>query len=397
VSGPLLLGLLLVVPHQAPAPSYEALLAQGLAQAKEGRIGAATEALDRAIAQDPRRPEAWVERGGLAFLRRSYAEAARDLTRALALRDDAYARDLLAASLFLGGRPDDALAQWNALDRPSLRALSLSGLARTRGSVVRRELVVVEGSILRLDDLRESRLRLSELGAFRRVTLRPVPLGDGKADLEVALDERPPLGGGAVEVLAGMAVNLLYERVRLRYYNVGGAGMTLGAQYRWETHRPQFVAGFGVPRAFGAPFHLSMEAFQGRQDYELPESLEGRAGGGGFRLRAVVGPRTVLETGARLSARTFSEPQPYAPPGRLVTLRAGVEHRLVDAWRQRLDTAVHLTAAAAAWGSEVGFARGEVRLEYRLFASAPRGTAMEASVVAGQVVAGWGSGGTPLD
>jgi len=397
VSGSLLLGLFLVVPLQEPALSYEVLLAQGLAQAKEGHVEAATEALDRAIARDPLRPEAWVERGGLAFLRRDYADAARDLTRALTLRDDAYARDLLAASLFLDGRPDDALVQWNALGRPSLRALSLTGLARTRGSVVRRELVAVEGSTLRLDDLRESRLRLSELGAFRRVTLRPVPLGDGKADLEVALDERPPLGGGPVEVAAGLGVNLLYERVRLRYYNVAGAGMTLGAQYRWETHRPQFVAGFGVPRAFGAPFHLSMEAFQGRQDYDLGQSLECRAGGGGVRLRTIMGPRTVLETGARLSARTFSAPAPYAPPGRLLTLQAGLEHRLIDAWRHRLDGSLRLAGASEAWGSEVGFARGELQLEYRLFASPPRGTTMEASVVAGQVVAGWGSSSTPLD
>jgi tetratricopeptide (TPR) repeat protein len=397
VTGSFLLGLFLVVPPQATALSYEALLAQGLAQAKEGRVEAATETFDRAIAQDPRRPEAWVERGGLAFVRRSYAEAARDLTHALALRDDAYARDLLAASLFLGGRPDDALVQWNALDRPALRALTLSGLARTRASVVRRELVPVEGSTLRLDDLRKSRLRLSELGAFRRVTFRPVPLGDGKADLEVALDERPPLGGDLAEVLADMALNLLYERARLRYYNIAGAGITLGAQYRWETHRPQWVVGFGVPRAFGTPFHLSMDAFRGRQDYDLGEALEGRAGGGGARLRAVLGSRTVLETGARVSTRTFSAPAPYAPPGRLVMLQAGLEHRLVDAWRQRLDASLRLAGASAAWGSELGFARGELRLAYRVFMTPPRGTTMEASVVAGQVVAGWGSGGTPLD
>ena len=398
MTGALLLGLLLAV--QEPATSYEALLAEGMARAKEGRLDAAREAFDRAIARDPARPEAWVERGGLAFLGRSYAEATQDLTRALSLREDGYARDLLAAALFLGGRPDDALAQWNRLDRPSLRAMSLGGLSRTRGSVVRREIVVVEGSTLRLDDLRETRLRLTELGAFRRVTLRPVPLGEGKADLEVALDERPPLGGGRLEVLAGLAVNLLYERVRLRYYNIAGAGITLGAQYRWETHRPQLVAGFGVPRPFGAPFHLSLEAFGGRQDYDLgddPAALECRAGGGGLRVRAVLGPRTVLDTGARVSDRTFSRPEPYAPPGRLVALQAGLEHRLVDAWRHRLDASVRLAGASEAWGSELGFARAEARLEYRLFASPPEGTTMEASVVAAQLVAGWGSPGTPVD
>ncbi len=393
-----LLGLVLALSLEEPGrASYDELLARGLAQAREGRIDEAGATFAGAIALDPLRPEAWVERGGLAFLGRSYAEAVRDLRRALSLRDDAYARDLLAASLFLGGRTDDALAQWNRIERPALRSLSLIGLERTRAELVRRELMPVEGATLRLHDLRESRLRLSELGAFRRITLRPVPLGDGKADLEVALDERPPLGGSKLEFVTSLGVNLLYDRVRLRYYNIAGTGATIGGQCRWETHRPQVVAGFAVPRVLGTSLHLSMDVFKGRQDYESPDPLESHAGGGGFRLRAVVGPRTVLETGARLSNRAFSEPQPYAPPGRLVTLQAGLEHRLVDAWRHRLDTTLRLFAASGAWGSEVGYARGEVRLEYLLFASPPKGVSIESSVLAAQVVAGWGSGGTPLD
>jgi hypothetical protein len=398
VSGAFLLGLILALALEEPVPpSYDALLARGLLQAKEGRIDEAGSTFEAAIALNPHRPEAWVERGGLAFMRRSYGDAARDLRRALSLREDAYARDLLAASLFLGGRPDDALAEWNRIDRPALRSLSLIGVERTRAEAVRRELVPVEGSTLRLDDLRKSRLHLMELGAFRRITLRPVPLGDGKADLEVALDERPPLGGGKLEFVTALGVNVLYDRVRLRYYNIAGTGATIGGQYRWEAHRPQLVAGFGVPRVLGTPLHLSMEVFKGRQDYELPDLLESHAGGGGFRLSAVVGPRTVLETGARLSNRTFSEPQPHAPPGRLVTLQIGMEHRLVDAWRQRLDTTLRLFAASGAWGSEVDYARGEMRLKYLFFASSPKGVSIESSVLAAQVVAGWGSGGTPLD
>jgi tetratricopeptide (TPR) repeat protein len=395
---PLFTGLLLAAALQAVAsPSYEGLLAEGLARAKEGRLEEAVKLMGRAIDLDPRRPEAWVERGGLAFLSKRYADAASDLKRALALGDDPYASDLLAASLFLGGRQEDGLAVWNEAGSPTLRELSVSGLARTRAEVARRELVPVEGSTLRLDDVRESRLRLAELGTFSRVTLRPVPLGEGQADLDVALEERPPLGGGTIEVVSGLAVNLLYERFRLRYFNLGGAGITLGAQYRWEEHRPQLVAGLSVPRPFGAPFGLTLDALGGRQDYTLEEALQCRYGGGGVRLRSVLGSRTVLEAGARLSSREFSAPRPYAPPGRLVTLQAGVERRLVDAWRQRLDADVRVWAASRAWGSEVSFARGEVRLDYRLHATPPRGTTMEASVLAGRLLAGWGSTGTPLD
>lgn len=390
-------GLVLAVSLQVSVPSYDSLLAEGMAMAREGQHDTAREVFDRAIAQDPTRPEAWVEGGGLAFLTRDYSGAVRYLRQALSLREDAYARDLLAASLFLSGRVDDALTQWNAVDRPALRVLSLNGLARTRGSVVRRELPFVEGTTLRLADLRESRLRLSEMGVFRRVTLRPVPLGEGMADLEVTLDERPPLGGGKAEVLTGVAVNLLYERLRLRYYNLSGAGITVGGQIRWEEHRPQWSASFSVPHALGTPLNLSLDALRGRQDYSLDGPLQCRMGGGGPRLRATLGARSGLEVGARVAIRTFSELRPYAISGRLVSLHAGLQVKIVDAWRSHLTAAARLAGASPSWGSEVTFARGEVRLHYRVQMSEPQDTTMEASVLATQLVAGWGSPGTPLD
>ena len=381
----------------APSLPYEGLVTLGLAHAKIKRGEAARCALDAAIALEPGRPEAWTERGGLAFLEASYGAAIHDLARALELRDDAYARDLLAASLFLEGRPEEALQQWNRLGLPTLRTLSVGGLARTRGSVVRREILPREGEPLRLDEVRETRRRLGELGVLGRVTLRAVPVGGGKADLEIALDERPALGGRPAELLAGLGVNLLYDRVRLRYYNLAGAGIVVGALYRWEEHRPLAVAGFDVARPFGLPFHLHLDAFRGRQDYVLPEPLQGRGGGGGFRLRAVAGPHTTLETGARISNRSFSAVQPYAAPGRLVSLHALAERRLIDTRRQRLDMSLRVAASSSAWGSDVDCARGELRLGYRLHSLAPLGATIEAAGVAGQLVVGTGSSGTPLD
>ena len=376
---------------------YEGLVTLGLVHARMKRGEAARSAFDAAIALEPRRPEAWTERGGLAFLEASYGASTRDLTRALELRDDAYARDLLAASLSLEGRPEEALQQWNRLGLPTLRALSVGGLTRTRGSVVRREILPREGEPLHLDEVRETRRRLGELGVLGRVTLRAVPLGGGKADLETALDERPALGGRPAELLAGLGVNLLYDRVRLRYYNLAGAGIVVGALYRWEEHRPLAVAGFSVARPFGLPFHLHLDAFRGRQDYVLPEPLQGRGAGGGFRLRAVSGPQTTLETGARISNRSFSAVQPYAAPGRLVSLHALAERRLIDARRQRLDMSLRVAASASAWGSDVDCARGELRIGYWLHSPARQGAAIEPASIGGQLVVGTGSSRTPLD
>jgi len=100
------IGIVLAVLIQAPggAPlTYEGLVALGIAQGREGRTDAAGETLGRAIALDPSRSEALVERGGLRFLQRRYDDAIDDLQAALRIRDDAYARDLLASTLLLTG------------------------------------------------------------------------------------------------------------------------------------------------------------------------------------------------------------------------------------------------------------------------------------------------------
>src|SRR5262249_44559245 len=96
----------------AAADGYEAIVAQGVDEARAGRPDAADRAFARAIACEPSRPEAYVERGGLRFLEKRYDEAVRDLEAALLRGDDAYARELLASSLYLSGRTDEALARW---------------------------------------------------------------------------------------------------------------------------------------------------------------------------------------------------------------------------------------------------------------------------------------------
>ncbi|HSB61289.1 MAG TPA: POTRA domain-containing protein, partial [Vicinamibacteria bacterium] len=230
-------------PPAAPAPpappGYEALVAAGLAHGREARFAEAAAAFDRAVDLAPARPEAWVERGGLRFLEGRYEDAARDLAHAVALREDAYARDLLASALFLAGRPDAALASWNALGGPTLGRLTITGLAHTKDRVARRELALAEGEVIRLDALRASRRRLEETGVFGPVTLRPVPLGDGRADLEVALGEQHGLAGSLADGLVTTGMNALQERVRVRYANVLGTGVTLGGSYRWAENRPE--------------------------------------------------------------------------------------------------------------------------------------------------------------
>lgn len=382
----------------AAAPTYEAWLTLGLTRGRLEQLGPARVALDRAIALDPRRPEAWIERGGLSFLERRYAAAVPDLEAGLRRGPaDGYARDLLATSLHLAGRSDEALAHWNALGQPQLRTLELVGLRHTRDRLVRRELQLREGELLRLADLRASRLRLAELGVFERATLRPVPRGRGIADLQAAFVERHGFFSSPFEFALGLGVQAAQGRVRLRYANAAGLGLNLGGEYRFQENRPELALFGELPRPFGLPATMRLRGFRGRQGYEAAGEFQRRSRGLELALRHVQGSRTVLELGFDAQDRHFDRSRVDLLGGWLVGPRGAVEIRLVDRHRQRLDARAELGAPLRAFGSTTDALRAEVHATYKLHLSLPEGAVVERSQLALRVKAGWATDGLPLD
>ncbi len=380
-----------------PADSYDGLVARGLALGREGRFEDAGRAFDAAILRDPSRPEAWSERGGLRFLEKRYDEAARDLQVALRLREDAYARDLLGAALHLAGRSDEGLAAWNPLGRPVVGEVQISGLAHTLDRVARREVTVAGGEVLTLARARETRLRLSEVGVFEGVTVRPVPRGDGRADVAVALVERHGFFTGPVDLALDLGTNLLFERVRPRYWNVAGRGISIGGEYRWEENRPGLSLQIEWPRPLGLGANLRVIASRGRQLYDLGEPLMRRSHGLDLSLRRVLGPGTVGQLALRVHDRSFSRPDPDARPGGVVGIEAGLDRSLLEARRHRLDASVRLFHAARAFGSDIAFSRATAAAFYRAFLLPPEGSLIERSVLAARLSWGRGGNGMPID
>lgn len=383
---------------QAAPASYDDLVAAGVAAARAGRLDEARATFARALALDPARPEAWVERAGVDFLEKRYREAADGLARALARRDDAYARDLRATALELQGRTVEALAEWNGLGRPVLGAVTITGLARTRDRVARREVAAAEGALLRADAFRETRLRLQEVGVFPRVRLRVVPRESGRADLAVALTERHGLGSWRAVAAKG-AADLFREQVRLEYANLAGAGIVVGAGYKWERTQPRVAGGIAWPRPLGLPAKLLVSGLRARPTYRLDGAppMTMRTRGADVALRRVAGSRTVVQAGWRLRNRTFDAPRADAPPGRVSAVTAEVEHAVLDGPRDRLDVRVAGQAAGAALGSQVRYAVGSAAVRYARAAGTGSDEGALGSGLTARLLYGRGGDGTPLD
>src|SRR2546428_296826 len=144
----------------AAPPTYEELVARGVAAGRRGSDAEAEDAFQRAIATAPSRPEARVELAGLRFLEKKYEDAAAGFASALIYQPDPYAREMLAASLHLAGHTEDALKEWNRLGQPRLDQVEIKGLVHTKKSLVSRELTLLPEGVLDLGRDRETPPRL---------------------------------------------------------------------------------------------------------------------------------------------------------------------------------------------------------------------------------------------
>lgn len=380
----------------AQACPYECLLALGIAQGRLGQLGPARTTLDRAVTLDKARPEALVERGGVFFLEGRYEEAARDLARGLALRKEDYTRDLLASALHLAGRSDEALRVWNQAGLPIVQSLRIEGLSHTKDAVARRELRLAVGDVLDVHRLRESRAGLEEVGIFDRITLRPLPLGEGKADLEVALLERHGFGA-PTDLVVGAGVGALQKVLRVRYSNLSGSGITLGGLYRWQENRPEGRLFITWPRPLGLPVYLQAQGMRGRQVYEIGSRFESRYRGAQAAVRKVLGARTVAEIGLSGQNRRFSDSREEARPGTLVEGKVAVERRWVETRRLRLSSSLQYSSATGALGSAVDSSQLLAGASFFGYVAPPEGSLLERSVIAIRLRGGWSSSGTPVD
>ena len=130
------------------------------------------------------------------------------------------------------------------------------------------------------------------------------------------------------------------------------------------------------------PLTLHVEGFRGRQLYDVDGQVRERRRGVDFTLRHVAGSATAVQLQLRARDRTFSRLREDAPEGFVFGPELGLEQRLVDAHRLKLDGGLRAFRALPSLGSDLDYFRGVATLEGRVFLSPPEGASLEASVLA---------------
>ncbi len=227
---------------------------QAAAAANQGELGHAERLLAEADSACPGEPVLERELAGVRFRQGRYDEAIR-LTRGYLHRAprDSLAWQLLAGATFLSGDRVAALGAWNAIGRPVVDLLRISGLHQVRFPVIARQVSIEHGHLLTAGALAKAGRRVAAIPgiAMSRVGYNPVP--GGLAEVTTALAERRRVPTLTQFVTRNMAQALSQGTVSIRAYTLAGLGEQWSTSWRWEAADPALVVGLTVPARLLVP------------------------------------------------------------------------------------------------------------------------------------------------
>jgi hypothetical protein len=242
------------------------MVSEGVRLAGAGDVPGARRVLEVASESCPQAAGPWREMAGLHVLGSEWHAAALDARRALD-RDpaDALAARILATALFLDNDAEGALDAWNRVGEPAVDLVKVTGLARTRYSVVARAVSLPPNSVLTAHALRAARRKLAEVPSAQATRVGFTPQQGGRVQVDAVVVERPLLPRSPV-ALAALGLRALSDReVAAGVASPSGGGEMWRASWRWWEHRPRLALGFDAPAPFGGVWSLT--AAGERQSY----------------------------------------------------------------------------------------------------------------------------------
>jgi peptidase C39-like protein len=269
-----------VTPPDAPSiratTACDALVAEGIANARASDHGLAERALLAATELCPKSAAAWRELAGLRFSQSRWHEVADLARRAVELApDDEHAWELLASGRFLDRDLTGALRAWNRVGQPRTDVIEVLGIQHTPQTVVTGRLGIEPRDLLTPAGVERASARMRELPSASEGSVRYEPTSEGQALVRATLDERDvyphgKAGWGAIGARAAVS-----NELRLEFTNLAASGEAWRGAWRWSANRPRVGFQLALPAPGWLPGIATLEASIERQAYRIGDGDEG--------------------------------------------------------------------------------------------------------------------------
>lgn len=288
----------------------------GLAQARMKQWPLAKAAFlrgERKSAGDARFP---TELAGVAFAQENYAEARKDLRRALKLQPgDAYSQNFLATVFLLEGNLPAALRYWNLQNAPRIEDIRIHPRPPVSTALLSRAFDFSPGDVLRGNQLRTTDALLASLGVFSnpQIQLNALPSGGFSASFAPAM--RGNFGGGWESDLLALARGIPYDTVYPEWFNIRGNAVNFTSLFRWDPNKERVSVALSGPIQGNPRERYAVTLDARRENWNLTrsffdsaepvknmrlESVKGSVG-----IESIVNGRFEWNMAAGLSGRTF--------------------------------------------------------------------------------------------
>ncbi len=176
---------------------------------------------------------------------------------------------LLGTSLYLSDDPRAALAAWGRVDEPRIDRIRIEGLIRTRQDFAHEVIGLRPRDLLTPKALAIAQRRLDDLPSASGGRLIYEPLGGGRADVVVSINEKRLIEPWLI-LGARLGGELAARReAAVRINSPTGRGETLEVGGRFASRRPSAWVSLETPRLLGLPGVVRLRALWDRQTYRL--------------------------------------------------------------------------------------------------------------------------------
>ena len=323
--------------------------------AQERRLTEAVQLLEEAGRSCPGEPLVVREMAGVRFKQGMHAAAIRLAEEYLATtpKDEA-GWQLLAASRYLAGDSQGALAAWNELGRPTVDLLRVDGSRKIRYREVADAASLAPGTLLTPSRLALSQRRVSRVPGLRRGVVEYQPVPGGIVEVRVAIAERPVLDPVWRLLLAGAIGAVAQREMGLEVASPTGGGELWTAGWRWATIRPRTALRVDMPGHVLFPGVIGIEGSWERFGTTGLEETR-RSGFVGFDGWLTAG----IRPSGGLRVERWSGQRDYLAVSVGAELRAGRDRLALSATTERaLAISAHRSftrgSARAAWATGTG-------------------------------------------